>query len=220
MRLRQSLRALWRWRYRKPRPAPNESRRQLLAMLSREGRKKRTVFLGDSLVAFGEWSELLPGNVANRGITGDRTDDLLERLPETLAGSPSGLILLVGINDLRAGRSPEKVAGTVGQILEDAMCRISRESVIVVSILPSLEIGGAPLKSIAKTNERLESVAAAAGVGWVDAFAAFLDERGRPLSRLFETDGLHLSPEGYRSLGDVITRGMRARRHGASEQED
>ncbi|MDF2653065.1 MAG: glycoside hydrolase family 92 protein, partial [Paenibacillus sp.] len=56
-------------------------------------------FFGDSLTDYGQWSELFPNtSVKNRGITGDDTERLLNRLSEV--GNPAKLLIMAGTNDL------------------------------------------------------------------------------------------------------------------------
>lgn len=75
--------------------------------------KKDIIFLGNSITNGGEWAELL-GNphVKNRGISGDRTDGVLDRLHVITKGKPAKIFLLIGINDLSGGRSIEEIAKT------------------------------------------------------------------------------------------------------------
>ena len=77
--------------------------------------KKDIIFLGNSITNGGEWAELL-GNphVKNRGISGDRTDGVLDRLHVITKGKPAKIFLLIGINDLSGGRSIEEIAPREG----------------------------------------------------------------------------------------------------------
>jgi lysophospholipase L1-like esterase len=59
------------------------------------------VMLGDSLTEWIDWRELLPDlKVMNRGISGDTTDGVIERLDEIIGRSPRYVPLLIGVNDL------------------------------------------------------------------------------------------------------------------------
>ena len=52
--------------------------------------KKDIVFLGNSITDYGEWTELLQlPEAKNRGISGDITFGILERLDEVTEGSPA-----------------------------------------------------------------------------------------------------------------------------------
>jgi len=63
--------------------------------------KKDIIFLGNSITAGAEWSELLQNQHArNRGISGDITFGVLERLDEVTEGKPAKVFILIGINDI------------------------------------------------------------------------------------------------------------------------
>ena len=62
------------------------------------------VMLGNSITDGGEWAELLgDAHVKNRGISGDTTDGVLERLGTITRGRPAKVFLLIGINDFSKG---------------------------------------------------------------------------------------------------------------------
>ncbi len=71
----------------------------------------QTIILGDSITDFFNWYELFydfsqsSGQaVYNRGISGDTTDRLLERLQDNVLNiSPRNIVLLIGTNDIGRG---------------------------------------------------------------------------------------------------------------------
>ena len=70
-------------------------------------RPARVLMVGDSLTAFGEWSELLGPGAVNRGIGGDTTGGLIARLDAL--PSAQRTYLMIGTNDL-ARLTPEEIA--------------------------------------------------------------------------------------------------------------
>src|SRR5687768_11746755 len=63
--------------------------------------KEAIVFLGNSITAGTDWSELLQmENVRNRGISSDITFGVIERLDEVTSGNPKKVFVLIGINDI------------------------------------------------------------------------------------------------------------------------
>ena len=57
------------------------------------------VFLGDSITEGGAWDELFPGvPVRNRGIGGDTTSGVLDRLDQITRGRPAKVFLKIGTN--------------------------------------------------------------------------------------------------------------------------
>ena len=58
-------------------------------------------FVGDSITEGGLWSEWLPGvDVINRGISGNTTQDILDRMHQIVSVQPDKLFLMIGVNDL------------------------------------------------------------------------------------------------------------------------
>src|SRR5690554_4509364 len=61
--------------------------------------ENKVVFLGNSITAQGEWSELFGrGDIANRGIPGDVIDGINERLKGVLEENPAQVFIMIGIN--------------------------------------------------------------------------------------------------------------------------
>src|SRR5262245_31960720 len=59
------------------------------------------IMLGNSITDYAQWNELLQVNeVRNRGISGDITYGILERLDEVTEGKPAKVFVLIGINDI------------------------------------------------------------------------------------------------------------------------
>jgi lysophospholipase L1-like esterase len=177
------------------------------------------IFAGDSLVADGPWAELY-SPIKNRGIGGETTAGLLDRLDEVTESQPRKIFLLVGTNCLAADIPIAQVVRNYHKILE----RIHRESpqtqVFVVSVLPvNQQFANGPVHdnaTIRDLNNRLQDLARQfERVAFVDVFDALTDASG-DLRKDFTTDGLHLNIDGYLVLGrllegHVVERGSRAK---------
>jgi lysophospholipase L1-like esterase len=177
------------------------------------------VFAGDSLIADGPWAELY-SPIKNRGIGGETTAGLLDRLDEVTESQPRKIFLLVGTNCLAAEVPVAQVVRNYRTILE----RIHRESpqtqVFVISVLPvNQRIANGPVHdnaAIHELNDRLRDLAGQLErVVFVDVFAALTDVNGN-LRKDLTTDGLHLNIDGYLILsrlleGHVIDRGSETR---------
>ena len=91
------------------------------------------VMLGDSIIQYGEWAELFPNvQIINRGIAGDVSASVLQRVDEVIARKPRVVFLMVGINDLLLGIAPQAIAGNVRSIVE----RLGPDT-IIQSTLPT-----------------------------------------------------------------------------------
>src|SRR5262245_35668783 len=88
------------------------------------------VFLGDSITQ--GWGDDMRGSfagvkVANRGISGDTTRGVLIRLEEdVLALKPTGVVLLIGTNDLGEQADPDTIAANLKLILRSEERRVGK----------------------------------------------------------------------------------------------
>lgn len=81
-----------------------------------ENRTGGIQLIGDSITAL--WPiELIPPGSYNRGICGNTTDDILDRLWLTEREQPEEIYLMIGINNLRWGWTPGEVVDGINEIL-------------------------------------------------------------------------------------------------------
>lgn len=89
-------------------------------------RHGQTVLFGDSITEifnsyelFYAFSQTKKQAVYNRGISGDTSDRLLERLKcNVLNISPKNLVILIGTNDIGIGLLPEYILNNIKEILQ------------------------------------------------------------------------------------------------------
>ncbi|MBO6829877.1 GDSL-type esterase/lipase family protein [Allomuricauda sp.] len=162
------------------------------------------IFLGNSITAGTQWNELLDiDNAVNRGISGDTTYGVLERLDEITEGKPAKIFILLGINDLARNISNDIILRNYSIIID----RIQKESpstqIYVQTLLP---VNGTfkrfmnhynKASHILKINRYLRKMTKQKKVNLIDLYPHFLDENGR-LDIQYTNDGLHLSAMGYR----------------------
>ncbi len=161
------------------------------------------VFIGNSLTAQGAWGEWYPQwPVYNRGIEGDQTQWLTDRLEPILEHPPAVLVLMIGINDLIAA-APETVLDRHAELLDAIALHSPETQVLVQSILPvnsDLRQVGIKNSSIRTLNQGLTALARERsreyGICFVDLHRHFCDEAGR-LNPRFSVDGIHLNGAGY-----------------------
>ena len=173
------------------------------------------VFLGDSLTDRGAWSEIFDAKeIANRGIAGDTTADILARAPSIAAQQPAKVLLLAGVNDLGAGEAIPTIAGRYGAIL-DTIHRASPTTVLVcqsaLPVRPPLAPEGMTNERIRALNEALRAVAAERSCAFVDVFSALADASGA-LDATFTLDGVHLTGAGYVAWARAIEPFVRSAR--------
>lgn len=170
--------------------------------------QKALVFLGDSITE--GWGDQLektfPGvKVANRGIGGDTTRGMLIRLKDdVLALNPSGVVLLMGTNDLEENAEPETITGNLSLILAELKKHNPRMPVILCQVLPSSASKKRPADKIKQLNKLY--AAAVKGdfqVTLVETWPLFANEQGDARESEFP-DLLHLNPAGYAKWGAAL----------------
>lgn len=173
---------------------------------------KDIIFLGNSIIDGGEWSELFQNeHCKNRGISGDVCDGILDRLGTITKGRPAKVFLMIGINDLGRGGDPDTVAMKTRQIVKRIQAESPRTKIYIQSILPTNDHYGlfsgqtTRWRDIPVTNNLLQQVAEDEGVIYIDLFSLFADEEGK-MDIKYSNDGLHLTGKGYLLWRDAVKR--------------
>jgi hexosaminidase len=163
-----------------------------------------TVFFGDSITSEAPWGELF-GGLLNRGIPGNTSRDLLARLDEVTARRPARLFMLIGVNDLLTGSSPDELVASVSTLLARLRNETPETRVTLISMLPVRRgtLRGVENPLIHSVNARFAELARRERVHFVDAYPRFLDQNGELRAEL-TYDGVHLRPAGYWVLRDAL----------------
>lgn len=211
--LNAALAALWGARYLRSPPAPplrerERARTEMFHALAAGAAHRDVVVVGDSLTERGEWWELLDRPVANRGVAGDTVEAVRARLDDVAALDPRVVFVLVGVNDLLAGASPEALAARHAALIAELRRRLPSTRIVVESLLPirdELVALDAELTSatVRRANELCRRGAAAAGADWLDVHSRLTDPGGE-LDPRYSRDGLHLSGAGYRAWAAAL----------------
>lgn len=160
------------------------------------------ILFGDSHVQ-GIPGYLLPGSVANYGISGETANSLSKRILRYASTTRArGIVLLTGRNDLMRGESTDDVVGAVVSTLNQ-----------LPSGIPIALVGIPPLASSRRESDGADPVNTRLSAQcdrmprcrFVDV-SALKDESGRLAPRHANADGIHLSPQGYAVLTDLVTR--------------
>ena len=169
-------------------------------------RAGETVFLGDSITFDGDWAAAFDHlRVRNRGIGWDTTDDLLERLDDSLDGPPATVVLMIGTNDLPLGIPHAKTVRNVSLVL-DRIAEAAPEALVVVqSVLPRTDRYH-PL--VAPLNRALARVCADRDLTFVDHTDRFAGSDGR-LDPALHDDGVHPNDAGHRALAASLASVLR-----------
>lgn len=152
------------------------------------------VFLGDSITDRCEWSELFQNSgIKNRGIDGDTTSEILDRLSTITSGHPKKIFLMIGINDLLHGKNASYVLKNYKKILENIRSNSPNTTIYIQSILPNNKLKS---KNDIKTiNKNLKKLSNNKNIIYLNLFDSFSDGNG--LSKQYTYDGTHLNGKAY-----------------------
>jgi lysophospholipase L1-like esterase len=160
------------------------------------------IFLGDSLTDLCEWAEFFKNErIKNRGICGDTTDGVLNRLPNIVESRPQKLFMMIGINDLSQGREVLKILNNYKIIFKSLQEQTPKTKVFIQSLLPVNTVNCPNRKP--ETNEKVIEINAALkefakefSFQYIDLHSSFLD-RNNELDAQYTSDGVHLNGQGY-----------------------
>ncbi len=168
------------------------------------------IFLGNSITYGTDWNELLQMPQArNRGISGDISFGVLQRLQEVTEGHPAKVFILIGINDISRDIPDNVILRNDERIVQ----RIQKESPhtrIYFQTLMPVNNQFTQHKNhynkdehISAVNEGLKTIAAKYHITLIDLHPHFLDEQGR-MNAAYTMDGLHLNEKGYQVWKQVL----------------
>ena len=161
------------------------------------------VMIGDSLTEDGLWSEMFPQvRIANRGIGGDRTIDILQRMGPIFAVKPKKAFILVGLNDFAYGVGVDQVFNNYREIVQQLQQRGIR--VFIQSTVEcSKSSCGGQLEKVRALNQKLEAYAKEHQIVYVD-LNKLLSAKDSGLLRENTQDGSHLLGGAYVIWSEAI----------------
>jgi lysophospholipase L1-like esterase len=172
------------------------------------------IFLGNSIIQFGRWKALLADSaIVNRGIAGDNTFGVLERLDDVIAKHPEKLFIEIGINDIAKNIPDSVIITNVAKIISTVRRGSPHTAIYFISILATnddvkKEYPGAYHKNnhVVLINSRVKRLSKEMGFVFVDMYQRFVDKKGNLDSR-YTDDGLHPNEAGYRRYVQVLKEG-------------
>ncbi len=175
--------------------------------------KKDIVFLGNSITDYTDWNELLGmSNVRNRGISGDITFGVLDRLDDVLAGKPAKLFILIGINDIARNVPDAVILQNYNRMISRTRALSPKTRIYFHTLLPVNAAAGAPRNHFDKDerilyiNEQIKKLADNKSLFVIDLYPHFLDQ-DKHLKAEYTYDGLHLTAKAYLVWADILKKG-------------
>ena len=168
------------------------------------------IFLGNSITSSVNWHELLSlPQARNRGISGDTSFGILERLDEVTEVNPAKVFLLIGINDLAKNFPAPMIIRNYEKIVQRIKSESPQTDIYVQTLMPVnntfTQFKGHYNKDevIAEVNEGIRRIAKEQEVNLIDLHPHFLDAEQR-LIKEYTEDGLHLNAEGYAAWAEIL----------------
>lgn len=149
------------------------------------------LFLGDSITDWCKFDELLPFPVINRGIAGDTTTGVLNRLDEVISLRPKKLFLLIGTNDIALCLTTDTIAGNIRKIIARIQEGTPETKIYIQGLFPTRGNAERPNVSIQDLNGRLKVVAGEMHCTYIELYPLLLVDG--ELGREYTIDGLHLT---------------------------
>ena len=173
------------------------------------------IFFGDSITRGYDLEKFFPkNNVINKGVGGNRTGDLLDRVKEDVyEHNPSKVFMLIGINDLCGELDQEDIVFNIQNLISEIKLNRNKTEIYVESVYPvntkiikEKDLKYAfPLdnKKVISLNKEIKKVCEENDVTYIDLYSKLLDKEGN-LKELYTKDGLHLNNLGYLKVTSVL----------------
>lgn len=160
------------------------------------------VFIGDSLTESAIWHEFFPNiKIANRGISGDTTSGVKDRMQSILSTHAEKAFIMIGTNDFALGNTVSAVFLNYKEITEKLLengFHVYIQSTILVG--PSISMRN---QSINRLNSKLEQLATLNNnITYINLNKTLA--KNNMLNPTFTYDDLHLNGPGYSAWKSLI----------------
>ncbi len=175
--------------------------------------KSDIIFLGNSITANTDWSELLNNpKVKNRGISADITYGVLERLGDVTRGNPAKIFLLIGINDISRNIPDELIIRNYQRIVDRIRTESPRTKIYIHTLMPvnhtfkKFPNHYGKDEHILFVNDAIRKMSDQKNIVVIDLYPTFLDKDNRLINE-YTHDGLHLTAAGYQRWAELLKKG-------------
>jgi lysophospholipase L1-like esterase len=153
------------------------------------------VFVGNSLTEGFPVTELFGRHIKNRGIGGNRTIHVLNRIGNIVKAHPKKIFIEIGVNDFQSGISVDSVFKSYKAILSYIQIHSPFTRIYIQSLTPTCMEYVALLPSINSLNGQLKKYCVEHTMDFIDIYTPMLREDKMDSS--LTSDGLHLNGKGY-----------------------
>lgn len=159
-----------------------------------------TVFIGDSLTELFDLSVFHDSTIINRGICGDFSYGVLQRVDEIARHNPSKIFIEIGINDIREEVPLSKTISNYESIVNYLRQKLPDAKIFIQSDLPTSD--QCVNDRVLELNRLLIELSRNYKVEYIDLHSHFVREQS--INPALTTDGVHLNESGYQIWYDVI----------------
>lgn len=192
---------------------PGSFKNQVDLFKSYPNSSKDIVFLGNSITAGVNWAELLNNpNAKNRGISGDITFGIIERLDEVTEGKPAKVFILIGINDIQRNHPDSVIVANYYRIVQ-GIKKASPATKIYFQMLMPVNNEFTQFKNHYNKDEHIQFVNDALivlgkkeKITIINLHDPFLNA-DKKLDKQYTADGLHLNAAGYQLWKSILEKG-------------
>lgn len=161
------------------------------------------LMFGNSITNGVYWNELLGMDVSNRGVAGDKTKGMLDRIDNILEERPKYVFFMGGINDIYQRVNEDEIFSNITIILNIL------DTNDIVPIVQSTLYVSSDEDNYLETNIKVKSLNKRVKSYCADKNILFLDinkllSTDEQLIDQYTTDGVHLSAKGYKIWGDYL----------------
>jgi lysophospholipase L1-like esterase len=188
-----------------------ENKKTIYAEENAAGGDFEVIFLGDSLTDgcdiakyYGEY------RASNRGIGGDTTSGLIERLQVSAYDAhPQVIVLLIGGNDILGGKSVDSVCENYRTIITGIRQHLPDTEIVWCSLSALGKDWAKHNETCIRCNERIRQLAEEYGCTFVDIFTPLCDPETGEIFEEFTAEGVHFTDAGYVVVSSAVKEALR-----------
>jgi lysophospholipase L1-like esterase len=164
-------------------------------------KKRPIVFAGNSLTQYFELEIFNNKKIINRGISGDETNGLLNRIHGITRQNPQKVFLEIGINDIGNNVQQEVLLNNYSRIVDSIIINCKKAKIFIQSILPVSNHGNPGYcnenvnNTIKEVNIKLAKLADEKKCVFIDLYKEFVKDG--QMNKDYTIDGIHLNYKGY-----------------------
>ena len=161
---------------------------------------KDIVLVGDSHTKRFSFTEYFAAihSVKNRGIEGDISGGVLNRMNEVIPGKPEKIFIEIGYNDLTYEITPDSICKNIKLIVDKIKAGSPATKIYINSIFPSdkADLGVTVKDEIVATNKLIKQLCIDSNIPYIDIYSK-LSYNGVLNQKYSGGDGIHLNGPGY-----------------------